>query len=249
MHLKPLVFTDLDDTLFVNQRKLPEDFSGRFIPVVEDTDDRVSGMTAKQEAFYRWLTATSELIPVTARSSEAFARINLDFGDSWKIAGNGAVVITPEGVVDQEWAQLMSSELAAFAEDLDKTLEEALALTQEYRVTVSVKRYREHGHEHCVLLSYSGESAGLVELAVQRMNVFPDRLHVHHNRGTLAFTALPVSKKRAVEYVMSKISDIDQRPILGFGDSLSDLPFMKAGDFICAPNGSQISEKTLKGIA
>jgi hydroxymethylpyrimidine pyrophosphatase-like HAD family hydrolase len=243
MHRKPLVFTDLDDTMFVNQRKLPEDFSGRCIPVVEDTDDRVSVMTAKQEALFRWLSATAELIPVTARSSEAFARIDLDFGGGWKIAGNGAVVIGPDGLVDREWTEIISSELVEYGEDLERSLDEALAYARECGVDVAVKRYREHDHEHCVLLSLSGDQASMLGLVFARMSLSEERLHVHHNGGTLAFTAKPVSKKRAVEYVMSKIPDIEERPVLTFGDSLSDLPFMALGDFICAPNGSQIASK------
>lgn len=241
--MNPVVFTDLDDTVFVNQRKLPEEYVGRFVPVVEDTDDRVSGMTAKQESFFRWIARSAEVVPITARSLEAFNRIDLDFGDGWKIAGNGSVVVAPGGGVDEEWKDLISADLADYQEDMQKTLEWALSLTAQYGVDVTVKRYREHGHEHCVLLSHDGDRAHMLDPVAKRMSLSDERFHVHLNGGVLAFTARPVSKRRAAEYVMTKIEGIDERAVLGFGDSLSDLGFMSVCDFMGVPSGSQISTK------
>lgn len=245
---RPLVLTDLDDTLFVNQRKLPEDFSGSFLPVVEDTDDRVSGMTAKQVSFFRWIVATADVVPVTARSLEAFRRISLDFGNGWKIAGNGAVVISPDGEVDRDWKDLISGELADSADDLETTAASALAWCREFDVEVTVKRYSEHGLQHCVLLSHAGDKMNIMDMVAGQMTRHRDMLHVHYNSGVLAFTAMPVSKRRAVEYVMSKIDGLDERVVLGFGDSLSDMPFMSACDFMGAPAGCQIHNKLVAQI-
>lgn len=243
----PLVLTDLDDTIFRNVKKVSDGDLAGAVEVVTDTGDRVSVMTRRQAAFFDWIRYSCDVIPVTARSLEAFRKINLDFGDGWKIAGNGAVVIKPNDEIDEEWAAIMRSELGAYAEVLQTAFHAASHWIRLVGLNVEVKRYSEHGLEHCVLFaSQDPQCQGLSTLAVKLRY---EGLHTHFNGGTLALTAGPVSKKRATEYVLSKIEGLDRRPVLAFGDSLSDLPFMSLGDFVCAPAGSQISEKTLEGIA
>ncbi len=245
--IRPLVLTDLDDTIFRNVKKVPEGELGGAIEVVTDTGDRVSVMTQRQAAFFDWIGRTCDIIPVTARSLEAFRKINLSFGDGWKIAGNGAVVIQPDGKIDEEWAQTMRDELVGFKHILKTAHDAASHWIQLIELEVDVKRYSEHGVEHCVL--FASKDPACTKLSKLAFELRYDGLHTHFNGGTLAFTAGPVSKKRASEYVLSKIEGLDHRPVLAFGDSLSDLPFMSLGDFVCAPTGSQISEKTLEGIA
>lgn len=247
--VRPLVLTDLDDTIFRNVKKIPEGELDGSVEVVTDTGDRVSVMTRRQAAFFQWIGSTCDIIPVTARSLEAFRKINLSFGDGWKIAGNGAVVINPSGAVDEEWAGLMCSELIAYADVLQAMHDAAAWRIREAGFEFVVKRYAEHGHEHCVLFACEGrDESHLASIADRLRTGITDKIHVHHNAGTLALTAGPVSKKRACEYVLSRIEGLDRRPVLAFGDSLSDLPFMSLGDFVCAPTGSQISGKTLRGI-
>jgi hydroxymethylpyrimidine pyrophosphatase-like HAD family hydrolase len=238
--MKPLVFTDLDDTIFVNQRKLPAGFSGSFVTAVTDTDDRVSVMTAKQNSFFRWIIHTADVVPITARSYEAFKRIDLDFGHNWKIAGNGSVVINPANEIDRQWTRIMAAELPEYQACLQDKLDEALAAARALGLDVTVKRYAEHGHDHCVLLVLNGERSHELHRIAQS-ELSDERLHVHFNGGVLAFTARPVSKRRAAEYVMSQMRGLENRVVLGFGDSLSDLGFMSVCDFMGAPQGSQIS--------
>lgn len=248
--ITPIVLTDLDDTFFRNVKKVPEDELAGSIEVVTDTGDRVSVMTPRQAALFAWIRRTCDIIPVTARSLEAFRKINLDFGDSWKIAGNGAVVIRPDGEIDEEWAAIMRAELVAYAGILQEMHDAVAWRVREAGFEFVVKRYAEYGHEHCVLFSCEGQDHGdLASIAGRLRFGLTANIHIHHNAGTLALTAGPVSKKRASEYVLSKIEGLDRRPVMAFGDSLSDLPFMSLGDFVCAPLGSQISEKTLQGIA
>lgn len=249
--LRPLVITDLDDTLFTNVNNVPETERASCSEVVTDTGGRVSVMTPRQSNFFAWINATCDVVPVTARSLEAFRKIDLPIGNGWKIAGNGAVVITPENVIDDEWAALMRNELHEFSSVLQHMHDMAADFIRETGIEVTVKRYAEHGHEHCVLFSALGDSADHEHLAVVSQSLRLAQtydIHIHHNRGTLAVTAGPVSKRRAVEYVLARIPDIAKRPIMGFGDSLTDLPFMALADFVCAPTNSQISSKTLAGI-
>jgi hypothetical protein len=246
--LRPLVLTDLDDTIFRNVTKIPADERERSIDVVMDTGNRLSVMTPRQASFFEWLRSTCDVVPVTARSLEAFLKIHLSFGDGWKIAGNGAVVINPCGNVDSEWADMISSELSTYAVILQEMYEEALDLVQLKKLEVTVKRYAEYGREHCVLFSCETPSRGHLDGIAALLRLNGADIHIHHNDSVLALTAGPVSKKRAAKYVLSKIEGLENRPILAFGDSLTDLPFMSLGDFICAPSKSQISESVLQQI-
>lgn len=250
--VRPLVLTDLDDTIFRNVTKIPQGERDGCVEVVRDTGYRLSAMTVRQANFFEWIRSTCDIVPVTARSLSAFRKIDLDFGGGWKIAGNGAVVINPEGEVDEEWSAIMCGELISYANILQELHDAAAWRIKATGLEVTVKRYSEYGHEHCVLFSYDGdpEQHGHLATVASRLRFgLTDNIHIHHNAGTLALTAGPVSKKRATEYVLTKITDLDQRPVLAFGDSLSDLPFMSLGDFICAPSGSQISRKTMEGVA
>lgn len=177
--MKPLVFTDLDDTIFVNQRKLPAGFSGSFVTAVTDTDDRVSVMTAKQNSFFRWIIHTADVVPITARSYEAFKRIDLDFGHNWKIAGNGSVVINPANEIDRQWTRIMAAELPEYQACLQDKLDEALAAARALGLDATVKRYAEHGHDHCVLLVLNGERSHELHRIAQS-ELSDERLHVHH---------------------------------------------------------------------
>jgi len=250
--VRPLVLTDLDDTLFMNSMKVPEGARQSCTEVVRDTGYRLSVMTPRQVNFFNWLSATCDIVPVTARSLTAFRKIDLSLGDGWKIAGNGAVVIDPSGEVNEEWAAIMCGELISYATLLQEMHDAAAWRIRDFGLEVTVKRYAEYGHEHCVLFSYDGDELHhdrLASVAARLRFGLTDNIHIHHNAGTLALTAGPVSKKRAVEYVLTKMGDISDRPILAFGDSLSDLPFMSLGDFICAPNGSQVANGAFAGAA
>jgi hydroxymethylpyrimidine pyrophosphatase-like HAD family hydrolase len=245
--IRPLVLTDLDDTIFRNVKKVSEGELDGSVPVVMDTGGRVSVMTQRQAAFFEWIRSTCDIIPVTARSLDAFRKINISFGEGWKIAGNGSVVIKPDGEIDEDWAQTMRDELVGFTDILKTAHDAAWHWIKLVELEVEFKRYSEHGVEHCIL--FASKDPSCTKLSKLAYDLRYDGLHTHFNGGTLAFTAAPVSKKRASEYVLSKIEGLDRRPVLAFGDSLSDLPFMSLGDFVCAPTGSQISEKTLKGVA
>lgn len=242
---RPIVFTDLDDTMFSRKGDVPPEAALGCIPVVTDTGNNVSVMTAKQRSLFHWISATSEVIPITARSYEAFLRIDLNFGDGWKIVGNGAVVIRPGGELDLEWAETIRSELATFGPQLIRAHDIAVNWLNLVEMTVETKRYYAHGAEHCVMFTHADpRDERLAELA-HKLQGKIDGIHVHQNGATIAFTACPVSKRRAAEYVLSQIPDIANRIVFGLGDSLSDIPFMAAMDFMCAPADSQIARKII----
>lgn len=110
---KPVVLSDLDDTLFQTRRKMVDELA--LEPFRTGAVDRTlnprSFMTEEQSMLVDWLLEQAELIPVTARGTEEISRVRIPF-HSWAITTHGAVILTPEGKPDEEWKAHMLGQLA-----------------------------------------------------------------------------------------------------------------------------------------
>ena len=116
---KPVVLSDLDDTLFQTRRKMVDELA--LEPFRTGALDRSltprSYMTEEQSMLVDWLLEQAELIPVTARGTEEISRVQIPFS-SWAITTHGAVVLTPQGQPDEEWKAHMLHSLAPYDERL-----------------------------------------------------------------------------------------------------------------------------------
>ena len=116
---KPVVLSDLDDTLFQTRRKMVDELA--LEPFRTGAVDRTlnprSFMTEEQSMLVDWLLEQAELIPVTARGTEEISRVRIPF-HSWAITTHGAVILTPEGNPDEEWKAHMLGQLAPYQEKL-----------------------------------------------------------------------------------------------------------------------------------
>ena len=99
---KPLVFSDLDDTLFQTARKMSPPPEKTDVPVTHALNGSHSFMTPAQTTMFNWLNEVTRLIPVTARPMDAMARCTLKFRD-YQILSNGAVILNSSGGVIQDW--------------------------------------------------------------------------------------------------------------------------------------------------
>ena len=74
---KPVVLSDLDDTLFQTRRKMVDELA--LEPFRTGAVDRTlnprSFMTEEQSMLVDWLLEQAELIPVTARGTEEISRV------------------------------------------------------------------------------------------------------------------------------------------------------------------------------
>jgi len=99
--MKPIVFTDLDDTLFQTARKMhAEPDEARLASFALNGSH--SYTTPAQAAMVAWLLNTTDMIPVTARTTEALARCRIAF-DGPRICANGAVILNADGTPDPVW--------------------------------------------------------------------------------------------------------------------------------------------------
>lgn len=242
--MTPIVFADLDDTLFQTARKMAE-------PAVDErlashaTNGSHSYMTKAQVATVNWLLATTRLIPTTARSSEVLSRTTLNFTDC-KICSNGGAIITPEGDHDTEWAAHVAG-ISKAHEDLFAALRDAV---QDMCATGSLRSWMvcEAGTPiYFVAKIGAGVEPVILDEAESRCRLAAGNSLVFHRNGrNMSFTPPGLTKVDAVKEMISRIPDADERPIWGMGDSLSDLPFMRQCQMVVVPTASQITHTCLE---
>ena len=101
MNHKPLVFVDLDDTLFqTNRKSAPTDLHK--IATTDKSGQPLSYMKPKQQVFVNWLFESTEVIPVTARSVEGLQRVQLPF-QSGAVCSHGGTIIDAQQNIDMDW--------------------------------------------------------------------------------------------------------------------------------------------------
>lgn len=242
--LRPVVFADLDDTLFQTVAKMTEPPCETRLASVA-TNGKHSYMTEAQAATVAWLLETTRLIPTTARSSEVLARTTLPFRD-FQICSNGGAILDADGVHDAAWAAHAARVSVAHSDVF-----EALATCVAEKAPAQLLRswfVREQGTAIYFVMKANGatEMAALDDAEAACREVAGDALVFHRNGRNMSFTPPGLTKIDGVQEVLSRLPDRERRPIWGMGDSLSDLPFMRLCQMIVAPTGSQIGQTRLK---
>ncbi|MGJ3262108.1 MAG: hypothetical protein ACFE0R_02640 [Salinarimonas sp.] len=241
---RPIVFVDLDDTLFQTQRKCPPDEpADRLTLAARATNGAHSLMTRRQKAFVDWLIATAETIPVTARSREAYGRVSIPFA-SWAVVSNGAVILDAAGTPDPAWAETRARGLGAHEGTRAAIRAHGRAAAETAGLDVRSWIVVEDAlSAYAVFKQNDGDGERLAEIADAVAAGFDlGGWTVHRNGNNLGLLPPALSKRRAVEHLLARLrEEAPTRPALGFGDSLTDLPFLEACDFWGVPAGSQLA--------
>lgn len=247
---KPLILSDLDDTFFQTARKMKETARTPYSMAALDRDAKPrSFMTEEQASLVNWLLTTSEVIPVTARGSDEFSRINIAFS-SYKIACHGAVILDPDNQPNNAWQTIIQHKMKHLMPEvlaLEAKVNEIIADYEGLngkKIDAWCRINEENGcpiYLVCKVRNSLEEAqlAKLAELVESSFNL--EHFYIHRNRNNLAFLPKIISKENATQFLLENLIERKGRPILSFGDSLSDLPFMALADFICVPQYSQIS--------
>lgn len=240
--MRLIVFTDIDDTLMQTARKLPE--TGSLAVGARSRDGSASSfMTAKQAALWALLDGKADrIIPVTARSSDALSRVALPFLHE-AVVDFGATILRPDGTRDQAWhGQLLEESkrqrtMAVFEQlkaDITRRYGARLLKT-ELRVCDALPCFVSfRTAADCAALQFDVEQA--LEAEACRADYY---LHVTDRDVTV----LPyfISKSRAVAHLVTA-HGYHNDLTLGFGDSLTDLPFMAQCDFMAMPPSSRLGQ-------
>lgn len=242
--MKPLLLTDLDDTLLQSARKMTPDTER--IPISQREDGTAgSFMYPWQRDFVDWALVQMHVIPITARGIPSYQRIQIPFQNQ-AVCMHGAVILNANQALDRDWHAHMQSQLAPYQTRLATLLQHieqqaahlALPLRfwlesiEELAVYVVVKSNRAMAEDLQAVLQALQAQAGLLE-----------GFYIHQNDNNLALLPLPVAKRNAAQAIISRHTEQYGRvPILGWGDSLSDLGFMQLCDWAAYPPQSQIGE-------
>lgn len=238
------VFVDLDDTLFQTLGKCTAADWLEPVGFLKD-GTALSFSNQRQRAFLAGLRAMGTVIPTTARDLDALGRVRLEF-DHAKIAAHGAVVISPDGTPDRAWAEQVREWSGSTRPLLEDLLSRIRHRIEDGDLDLKIRLVGEHGQIHYFLAkSRSGDLSHLDLLEGQlSTEIVSTGLRIHRNGNNLALLPSWLGKEFAVRWVKDNHLPRDTL-LLGVGDSLTDLPFMSACDFLVVPARSQIARERL----
>ncbi len=245
---RPLIFVDLDDTLFQTARKMGD--IERF-PATFDVEGNPSGfMSTVQKQFSEWLLDTADVVPVTARSVEAYSRVQLPFSGG-AVCAHGGVILSAGNVVDDAWNTKMVGELAHVQDRLDVLCATTLQIGAELGHSLRGWVIEEIGLKHYIVIKHNEKDDAVLNAVlteVRNRNLL-DGLYVHGNGNNLAFLPHTLRKQNAVqEWIARDIELNGERPRMGFGDSVSDLGFMGECHWWATPRSGQLASRVSETI-
>ncbi|PHM73239.1 hypothetical protein [Xenorhabdus kozodoii] len=246
--IKPLFLTDLDDTLFQSRRKLKgiSDISSFRVGALDRKSSPHSFMTQQQAMLVDWLLAHAEVIPVTARNTEQLSRVQIPF-NSWRIVSHGAVILTPDGSVDEHWQSVVVSELLSYRDKLCELARLSQRLIASCGMDAWARMDYEYGDVPVFLIIKHRDYGKLDELTrladcLTQENPFQQNFYFHQNNNNLTVLPKCVDKGLATQHLLQRLrNERGVFPIIGLGDSLSDHRFMQLCDWFGMPQQSQFA--------
>lgn len=236
-----VIFLDLDDTILQTAPKCPP--GEPLLPAALDrTGQALSFMTRAQRRLLSFWLERGTVIPVTGRTDEALDRVAIEF-ISWRITHHGAVIRQPDGQLPAWWYSDVRPLLMA-AQPL------LWALHAQLGAGAAAGGYRVRSHsvsEWLTYLSVKSDDGGAALVQVQaRLHAMglPPELALHRNGNNLAVLVRGAQKQDAVRRVAADLARESPIVSIGAGDSLTDIPFLRACDFALVPRGSQIQDET-----
>lgn len=245
--LKKFVFADLDDTLFQSRRKCPPNADAAALTAMATLRDGTehSFATVRQSSLLQTLQREADVIPVTARTLDAFRRVRLHRPLA-AVVDYGGLILDAQGKPEPAWLA-RSREHAADCLPTLQAVQQALqddAAQQGVSVRVRIM-------DDCDVPFYVGAKSvegresdldGLEARLRQRCTASGWSVHVHRNGTNLAVLPHWLDKRPAVEHLIERFRrDHGDIVTIGMGDSRSDWAFMHACDYALLPRASQIA--------
>jgi hydroxymethylpyrimidine pyrophosphatase-like HAD family hydrolase len=239
----PLMLVDLDDTLFQTHRRIVPQADFKMV-TTDKQGQALAYMNPIQQHFVQWLLHSTDLIPVTARSAEALSRVHLPFHHG-AVCSHGGTVLDADLGVNQAWHVQMQQALAPY-QARQQALMEVVQQQAVHFGSIRTWMVEEQGLGLYVVAKQNTENDNpyapnfLPELLNSLSPDVLDGFYFHLNGNNLALIPKPVSKANAARFLLQQFAS-QQRPILGFGDSLSDVEFLNLCHWWGMPNHSQLN--------
>lgn len=244
---KPILLVDLDDTLFQTKRKMQQEhgWQPEFIAALDRSLTPRSFMTDWQRHMCAWLLQTSELIPVTARGTGEIARVQIPFA-SWKITTHGAVILDSENQPLPSWEQHIKQQYQRMKVDVPALHQLCETLIKEHQIQAWARINYEYGELPIYFVMKHEDSLRVDEIYkiadILIAQIGDQDYYVHRNGNNVAFIPNFLDKGRAVKHLLDLIGKSGTRPVIGFGDSLSDYRFLQYCHWSAMPGTSQLSD-------
>lgn len=242
--MKPLVLTDIDDTLIQTARKMPPD-AEKILAANDSKGKPLSFMHHWQSDFVQWAIEHTTLIPITARGIESFKRVQIPFKQG-AVCLHGAAILQPDYSLDLAWHEHMQVLLQPYQVRIPELLNQVLELGKSLELDLrSWIEGIDDWHAYLVTKSTQAKAEKLDYLWQQVQSQLDwTGFYVHQNANNLALIPTPVTKQTATaEIIRRHQMQFGRVPVLGFGDSTSDLGFMRLCDFAAFPPQSQIGKQ------
>lgn len=245
---KPVVLTDLDDTIFQTKRKMINKLAAKVVATgaLNREGKPNSFMSAEQKMLLDWLLQSSDLIPVTARGTEELSRVSIDF-TSWAITTHGAVILQPDGTPDPYWREKIIAELNDYQARLTIMQSELTRLMSERNINGFARINYEYDGVAIYLVMKHRDREKLHEIyelsAEIEQSMSSEGFYIHSNHNNIAWLPKPIEKGIAAAYLLEKLKgERGSFPVIGLGDSLTDYSFMRLCNWFGIPFQSQFAE-------
>jgi len=239
----PLVFVDLDDTLFCSRRKTPDENAE---PIAYRGDGvALSFMTGRQRAFFEWLSRDAVIVPTTGRNAAALGRVRLRFADH-AICSFGGLILRPDGTPEPRWRAHVEEQAKAALPQLGVLLEAIRIEAARSGVDVRARSVADDGLELYLSIKHNADDAeALATLVPFVERQLPPGWRVGLNGNNLAVLPGFLGKEKAVAWFLEQLA-APPTFVLGAGDSFSDAPFLALCDYVLTPAQSQLFGRMLE---
>ena len=241
--IKPLFLLDLDDTVLQTARKMPPD-APRQVAALDKHGQPLSFTNTTQRQFLDWLLATADVVPVTARSVDAYQRVQIPFAQG-AICAHGAVMLKANGELDADWHNHMVKVLEEYQPAIQTLCQRMASIGTETGLTLRTWMIEEQGMLIYALAKQTGHDDAVLADVDSRLRQTTDltEFYIHRNGNNLAVLPKVLHKRFAVEEWLRRNREVHgERPVLGFGDSLSDIGFMQLCDWWATPQHGQLAQ-------
>lgn len=244
--MQSYIFLDLDDTLFQTLRKCPEDTSRLQVRATLADGTPNSFATPQQQWLWTWLQQGFRVVAVTARDVSAFYRVSLPFREE-VVLNHGAVILTPQGTIDNEWMSRLMAELPDYQQKLLSVWSAVDYYCQRHQ-GFKTRLVNDFGITwYGVLKHRDGTETPLkrvLEAVIKNHPlVLSGCLYWHLNGNNLAILPNSIRKENAVRYLLTRYQQ-QYSDLITFaaGDSYTDAPFLGLCDYALIPKNTQLAK-------